>query len=105
MGEYHNPNFRDRETKIMSYLQGFLKACRHRTQFLKQNVYSGLGLYLTIKSSEILLFLVNLQTREHIVTGFFYKAKLLINTKSFATQRMLCLTFKMHRAVGCAKHA
>lgn len=84
MGEYYNPSFRDGETKMMLYLQGLLKAHRHRAQFLKQNVYPGLGLYLTIKSSEILLFLINLQTHGYIVTGFFYKAKLLIYTKSFA---------------------
>lgn len=71
MGEYYIPSFRDGETKMMLYSQGLLKARRHRVQFLKQNVYPGLGLYLTIKSSEILLSLVNLQTHGHIVTDFF----------------------------------
>lgn len=48
-----------------------------------RNLYLGLGLSFTIKSSEVLLFLVKLQSHGHLVAGFFYKAKL-IYTKSFA---------------------
>lgn len=97
MGEYYNPSFRDGETKMMLYLQGLLKAHRHRAQFLKQNVYPGLGLYLTIKSSEILLFLINLQTHGYIVTGVFIKQSFSSTQNHLLWQRMLCLTFKMHR--------
>lgn len=83
----------------MMYLKGLLKAHRHRAQFLKHNIYPGLGLYLTIKSSEILLFLVNLQTHGHIVTEVFYKAKLLIYTKSFAVAESALAD--LQNAQGC----
>lgn len=90
----------------MMYLQGLLKAHRHRAQFLKQNIYPGLGLYLTFKGSEILLFLVNLQTHGHIVTeGFFIKQSFSSTQNHLLWQRLLWLTFKMHRVAGCAEHA
>lgn len=85
----------------MLYLQGLLKV--HRYGASEAKCVSRLGTishYQELKkiSREILLFLVNLQTHGHIVTGFFLQSK----AKSFAVAEN-ALTFKMHRVVGCTK--
>lgn len=70
-----------------------------------RNLYSGLGLYLTVKSSEVLLFLVKLPSHRHLVAFFFLYTKASHLCKIIHCGReCFCLTLKMHRAAGCAKH-